>query len=425
MRSVYILLLLCLHVTVLAGCARIAAKAIIHTVDDPEPIKPPLEWAETVKLSNGSTIVILRTRYYTEPPELPIYDYINKPRNTESIEFTNPISGRHVRWSGDAYTRPLLVDIVDDVEYIMVHLPGKNYILNKYKCPLVPIVLLRYNEIKSDWMLVDKRSYPEKYIEGNLSIDRDPNKYRYEDIPNNYRSWKYEDKKYFKRKHFDTSCGNPIDKELGQKHTQELGSPSIEVALDVIKRQDFNPARITKTSVANTTEYKALEHDKNRVGRCTHMIESSQHEGALFVYFTKDDTDTKVVMPRGRVICDQDAIWFVDHASKNRIVTIRKYTPDGVFLYKLYFDKPAPIAWDTPVAKYFIGHIVYSSFRVKEGYLYFDWWDTQREWRRKLIQKGINGYIRRIMTVRVKEPLHDSREKAEIKGRVAHNGLAP
>jgi len=193
-----------------------------------------------------------------------------------------------------------------------------------------------------------------------------------------------------------TALAHPQGAALGlavdhQKNGNE--SPSMKATLEVLAQKTYDPVWIIKEDRdASVSKWSAIAWDKTRDDRCSTLL-TPETVGApqvqTWYLFAKDATRRKKARYTGFAICDPDAIWFQDYVIEKGRMVLTKFTAQGDFQYRISFEKP--------IEPYgFAGGIMLPTFRAQDGYLYFDWWNTN--------QSGWDRHVARSMQVRVKEP---------------------
>ncbi|MBI3431849.1 MAG: hypothetical protein HY018_06555 [Hydrogenophilales bacterium] len=174
-------------------------------------------------------------------------------------------------------------------------------------------------------------------------------------------------------------------------------SHSTKVALEVLEVKNFDPDWIIKGDIGTGfSKWSELTFDKVRATRCQTLLKPESVGAPLmqtWVLFTNDPTGRKKARYAGDVICDSDAIWFLDYVAESGRVTLTKFAINGDFRYRLSLEKPKPLYG-------FRGFIDIPTFQAKDGYLQFEWWDVT--------QSGGDMHVKRIMRVRANEPLVSS-----------------
>jgi hypothetical protein len=171
-------------------------------------------------------------------------------------------------------------------------------------------------------------------------------------------------------------------------------APSVNVTLEVLARQTYEPPWIIEEDPhASVSKWSTLAWDKAREDRCRTLLTTevaSAPQRQTWYLFKNDTTGRKKTPFTGGAICDPDAIWFEDYRSEKGRMVLTKYSTAGDFQYRISFQQP-----DEPGG--FRGAIMTPSFSARQGYLYFEWWNSQ--------QSGRDRRVTRAMQVRIKEPL--------------------
>jgi hypothetical protein len=178
---------------------------------------------------------------------------------------------------------------------------------------------------------------------------------------------------------------------LSHPQAREPGNAT-PVALEILTEKLYEPVWIIKNHDDGTTKWADLTFDKSRHDRCAQLLKLEKAGTPLmqgWFLFTADPTGRKKARYTGEVLCEAEALWFFDYAAERGKMTLTKYTAAGDLVYRISFDKPAPIYG-------FAGHIMSPTFREEAGYLNFDWWDSN--------QAGSDRHIKRSMKVRLAEP---------------------
>lgn len=169
-------------------------------------------------------------------------------------------------------------------------------------------------------------------------------------------------------------------------------SNAVPIALEILTEKIYEPVWIIKNHDDGTTKWADLVFDKPRHDRCAQLLKLEKAGTPLmqgWFLFTADPTGRKKARYTGEVLCEAEALWFFDYAAERGKMILTKYTPAGDLVYRISFDKPAPIYG-------FAGHIMNPTLKAEAGYLNFDWWDSD--------QAGRDRHIKRSMKVRLAEP---------------------
>ena len=178
---------------------------------------------------------------------------------------------------------------------------------------------------------------------------------------------------------------------LSHPQAREPGNAT-PVALEILSEKVYEPVWIIKNHDDGVTKWADLTFDKPRHDRCAQLLKLEKAGTPLmqgWFLFTADPTGRKKARYTGEVLCEAEALWFLDYAAERGKMILTKYTAAGDLLYRISFDKPAPIYG-------FAGHIMSPTFKEEAGYLKFDWWDSS--------QAGNDRHVKRSMKVRLAEP---------------------
>jgi hypothetical protein len=178
---------------------------------------------------------------------------------------------------------------------------------------------------------------------------------------------------------------------LSHPQAREPGNAT-PVALEILSEKLYEPVWIIKNHDDGITRWAELTFDKPRHDRCAQLLKLEKAGTSLmqgWFLFTADPTGRKKARYTGEVLCEAEALWFFDYAAERGKMILTKYTAAGDLVYRISFDKPAPIYG-------FAGHIMSPTFKEEAGFLNFDWWDSN--------QAGNDRHIKRSMKVRLAEP---------------------
>jgi len=180
---------------------------------------------------------------------------------------------------------------------------------------------------------------------------------------------------------------------LSKPRVQGDAAPSVNATLEVLGQKTYDPVWIIEEDPhANASKWSTIAWDKSRADRCKTLLTTevaTDPRRQTWFLFVNDATRQEKVPFTGNAICDPDAIWFEDYGSEKGRMVLTKFSSAGVFQYRISFQEPKE-----PYG--FPGAIMMPTFSAREGYLYFDWWNTT--------QSGWNRHVARSMQVRVKEP---------------------
>jgi hypothetical protein len=387
-------------------------------------------WSEDVLMHDSRVIKLEREVGYT-------FQFISDgggyPRFFDSwpdkywLKFKNPDTQEIIKWQGEQYYDPIMLDIVDKTAYLVVLGQPNKDTAKIYGCPDMPYIFLKYENSK--WKPIPVEQFPVSLHNANLSPDfpdgfpknSNPNSvennriidgnwrsYRdltqdevhnsigYADnglsyfqakIPRSYDDWQYGGKVGYKNERRSSDCRRP--RPLPAK--VKLPTPKL-ATLEILKTKDYNP-----DWVVGTEEWSRLVFSQSRYDYCKSLFKQVTTKD-LFIKerFVKDSTDQKNVPysefdihTGAKRVCEGDSIWFVAHLEIPNTITVTKYTTSGDLLYRIAFKKPDEV-------NSFIGYINEPSFRFENGYLNFEWWYFRGE--------GREWHIKRTLNVRFLEP---------------------
>lgn len=352
-------------------------------------------WSEDVLMHDSRVIKLEREVGYT-------FQFISDgggyPRFFDSwpdkywLKFKNPDTQEIIKWQGEQYYNPVLLDIVKGMPYLVVIGRPNKDTAKIYGCPDMPYIFLKYEN--SRWKLLAVEQFPIilknanlspkfPYRRGDLTQDEVHNEIGYSDkgssffqsvIPRNYDDWHYDYKVSYKNERLSGDCRPPRQVPTKVK----LPTPKL-VTLEILKTKDYNPEW-----VVGTEEWSRLVFSQSRYDYCKSLFKQVTTKD-LFVKerFVKDSTVQKNVPysefdvhTGAKRVCEGDSIWFVAHLETPNAITVTKYTTSGDFLYRLAFKRPDEVNG-------FIGYINEPSFHSENGYLNFEWWyfkDQASEW---------------------------------------------
>ena len=223
----------------------------------------------------------------------------------------------------------------------------------------------------------------------NAEAERSSRGFKMQAIPTDFASWQYGSKNSYRVGHYGDGCRHTVPSTADLSHPESPGQPSQPVSLDVLETKVFDPAW-----VMSNEEWSALSWDQAQDTRCQAFVKRVGDESDTptlrgWLLFVHDPTGRKKARPTGPMFCDGKALWFVDYAVERERTVLTKFTIAGDFVYRVSFAKPdAPAAMRRRIAQ--------STFRAENGYLAFEWRNSN--------QSGRERHVTRIMKVRVREP---------------------
>lgn len=327
------------------------------------------------------------------------------------LKFTHPDTHKTIKWQGEQYFDPVLLDIVDGVPYLVVHGRPDKSTEKIYGCPELPYIYLKYEEgFWGKWIPISVEKAPSILQDANLSpgypdvpkhsnlshdevlrnireVERSSGGSFQAKIPRSYDDWHNIYKNSYLNERRQGDCRPPR-----AQLPQAVLPAAIEGAPEILETINYTPDRI---SIGD--DWSNLVFDLKRGGECKKLFRPTDTndymQGQRFV---KDSTGKKPV-PYSRtaqfnmgvrVLCDE-YVWFVTHQEEKGKIVISKFTITGDLVYRTSFRNPHRIEG-------FVGYIRIPSLRSEGGYLYFDWLDFRdinREW-----------HIKRWLKMRLREP---------------------
>ncbi len=170
-------------------------------------------------------------------------------------------------------------------------------------------------------------------------------------------------------------------------------SSSEKIRLEILEEKVYDPVWVIKEEpMSNVSKWSELTWDSKRDERCKTLLKP-EIDGApqlqTWHLFVNDLSGRKKVRYTGIAICDPDAIWFLDYVIEKGRTVLTKYSANGDLIYRVGFDKPIePYGYP--------GGIIFRTFTVENGYLQFEWWNTN--------QSGRDMHVKRSLKVRFREP---------------------
>jgi hypothetical protein len=335
--------------------------------------------------------------------------------DTYSFEARNPDTGKTIKWSGERYVKPIMLDFVDGIPYLVVRSDKVFLNVKLYGCPEIPYAFLKYEQETSQWVPVLRNLAPKVLRMANLSEVYDgcymmngkrqtkefiASRYRGNkgssngsitaDIPENYDTWDYQFKDSYKNKRFKNDCRPPLPVES----EVVLPTPQ-EVALEIMEVNDYNPVRVLAEDEWGHLVFDKERYEDSEYGKSL-FKQADPNEPWMGKRFTKDLTGVKKVpynKPGFRTgvhrLCDKNYILYYAHLELPNKMVITKYTVTGDMLYRISFQNPGDVEG-------FRGYINTPSVKSENGYLTFEWWhfrDDNHKWE-----------IKRTLKVRLREP---------------------
>lgn len=344
------------------------------------------------------------------------------------IRFKHPDTRETITWQGEQYYKPVLLDLVDSIPYLVVNGRVSKKTEAIYGCPELPYIYLKYESgFFGKWSPIPVEKAPNVLRKSNLSpnypdfgqigttteaietkrrdgraprdmspadiqrkmssAERGSGGFFQQVIPRTYQEWNYMYKNNYLNERKQDDCRPPR-----APLPQVVLSTPIEGSPEVLETIEYTPDRI-----AFGDDWSNLVFDQKREGECKKFFRPTDRndymQGQRFI---NDSTGNKLV-PYSRtaqfnmgvrVLCDEH-VWFVTHQEEPGKIVISKFTVTGDLVYRTSFHNPNRIDG-------FTGYIWIPSLRSDGGYVYFDCLDfrnVNREW-----------HIKRWLKMRMREP---------------------
>lgn len=371
-------------------------------------------WSEDVRLHDGRLIKVEREVEWTFQlfsGDSGSPGFMNSWPDRFWLKFKLPDSQEVIQWQGEQHFRPVLLDIVNGVPYLIVFGHPTKETERNYGCPELPYIYLQFDPQNwGGWKAIPAEKAPEVLRRANLSPEypdigknhlstddvhrlmprfenSTANNFQQE-IPRSYKEWRYSYKNSHLNERRKGDCRPP--RTQPPPFILPAAADSSPELLDTI---DYMP------EFAPSKEERArMSFDDGRAEACKKLFRQTDPDDRMQDQrFVNDATGSKrVPYSKGgqfemgvRVICDEH-VWFVTHMEERGKIVITKFTPTGDLASRIRFLWPQEMQG-------FVGYISIPSLRSEGGYLYFDWQyfrEVEREWR-----------YRRILKMRVREPI--------------------
>lgn len=362
------------------------------------------------------------------------------------LKFTHPDTHKTIKWQGEQYFEPILLDIVDNIPYLVVMGSPNKSTEKIYGCPELPYIYLRYEEgFWGKWVPIPVEQAPSVLQEANLSPeypdfpraydpksdgdwdqeqggrwrplrDLSPKKVqamieRVEKrsqggfqarIPRNYDEWNYVYKNSRRNERKQGDCRPPL------QPLPDIPLPKpVDVELETVESTDY----IVKSA---NEYYKYLSEKKGTVTRanCVTLFRPPKPENLMLgERFVKDPTGNIRLpysgpspLPLGMLekrverYCDDKFVWFVAGHEELGKTIITKYSTSGDFFYNTRISNPK-----NTEGRMFAGKMVLDSITTENNFFYFYWnQDIKRPDDRTL------EYPNRMLKFRFREPAQES-----------------
>lgn len=360
-------------------------------------------WTEDVALHDGRQIRVEREVEWTAEIVLtdPFFGLPTLPHISKNwpdkfhIRFKHPDTQENIVWQGEQHYRPVVLDLVDGVPYLVVYGRVTKKTEAIYGCPELPYIYLKYeSEFVGTWSPVPVEKAPEELQRANLSlsypdfgsdsrrnlspadIQRAMPKssgYFQSEIPRTYDGW-----------HLKSKNSARNERNLGDCRPPPQPIPDIpipkptDVVLEVVVNRDYSlkypddfPDK-TVSAVQGTIT----------AGQCAPLFQIADADNVMLgERFVNDLTGTKklpytgpIPFPSGRMLeqrairyCNDKFIWFIAEHEEPEKRVITKYTISGDIIYNIQFTDPKTVD-----NKMYRG-MVPNSVTTEDGYFYFYW----------------------------------------------------
>lgn len=381
---------------------------------------PTERWVDEAVLHDGRTVEVRRSVDFNFG-QGELISALQRWPNQYSLTARNPDTGKTVRWSGERNFDPILLDFWERIPYLVIVASSVFSDLKQYGCPEIPYVFLRYEEREGQWKSIPASQFPQRLLLANLSFSYDGyymkggKRQSKEDIarrnelrektsggsmsriiPTTFESWRAKYKNDYRVSHYRDGCRHTVPSNDDPLHPQSAAQPSHRGTLEVVEIKDYEPVWVIKSesSGANSV-WDSLTWDRWQYEQCRKLVQlvgdnTDTPELRGWLLFVNDPTKRKKARNNSTIFCNDEAIWFPDYVTEPGRVVLAKFSITGDFLYKLSFDKPSHPGG-------FQGGIAYKSFTAKEGFIHFEWLNSN--------QSGTDRHIRRSMKVKIREPI--------------------
>ncbi len=381
---------------------------------------PTESWVDEALLHDGRTVEVRRSVDFNFG-QGELRSVLQRSPNQYSLTARNPDTGKTVSWSGERNFDPILLDFWEGIPYLVVVASSVFSNLKEYGCPEIPYVFLRYEVSEGRWISIPPSQFPQRLLLANLSLYYDgyymkggkhqskeeiasSNELREKTsggsrsriIPTTFESWRSKYKNEYRVSHYRDGCRHTVPSNDDPSHPQSPAQPSQRGTLEVTEKRDFDPVWIIKSESSGANSgWDSLTWDSDRYALCRKLVQlvgdnTDTPELRGWLLFVNDPTKEKKARNNFTIFCNAEAVWFPDYVAEPGRVVLTKFSIAGDFLYKLSFDKPSQ-------PEGFQGGIVYKTFTAKDGFLFFEWLNSN--------QSGSDRHIRRSMKVRIREPI--------------------
>lgn len=397
-----------------ASLEKIQNHLFAQDIQQTEPV-PPKQWSEDVVLQDGRRIKVDREVSYTFKHSIGDagsgFSVFTNRLSNHRIQFKLLDTGRIIDWQGDPLFTPVLLDVIDEIPYLVLAARPTKETERIYGCSELPFIYLQYDpKLPGKWKAVPEDRAPRALKRANLSFaeeaspkdhlsgdevqesitkkEKSSDRFIQRDIPRDYSEWRYQYKNSYRNERRRDDCRSP------RARVPQMVLPvPIEGYPEILETTDYAPDRITTGD-----DWSSFVFDKKREGACKSLFRPADPDDYMQGQpFVKDGSgnrpapysQTTQFNAGVRVLCDDEYVWFVTHQEEPGKIVISKFTVSGDLAFRTSFRNPDRVVG-------FTGYIRIPSLRSEGGYLYFDWLDFRdinREW-----------HIKRWLKMRMKEP---------------------
>lgn len=371
-------------------------------------------WTEDALLYDGRSLEVKREVEFVMRTSGELAGMFHSSPTTYWLKFKHPNTGKTIKWQGEPHFKPIMLDFVNGVPYLVVFGKPDQSNMKKYGCPDIPYVFLRYDEKTENWAPLQQGQIPKELKNANLAPSYDgtytptdnyhPSRHLVEtmiwsmgnatgglfqsNIPVNFDSWHYQGKLRYRNERDRNDC-----RPARQRPPEIALPPAQKIALEILESKDYTPELII-----NSDNWARLAFDRKEYTDCMTLLKPANPNDPLMngrYIFVKDKTGHNVMQfkpfaaPGLNTICDANNMWFTDYVGEDGMLILAKYSINGDMLYRIGFERP-----EAP--KGFLGGIMYPTFKSADGYLYFEWWNSNgTTWER---------HVKQSLRVRLREP---------------------
>lgn len=361
--------------------------------------KKSAEWTEEALLHDGRTIkvtiyaedVVSLNMWWPLPPVISTSLY---KLSTFRLNFLHPDTQEQITWYGAENLKPVLVDFVDGVPYLVIYGRPDKKSAKRFGCPELPYVYLK-NYRWTGWDPIPVEEAPMELRRANLaSINVDYGYHgknltqaevakqiefgeRWENhrfqaqIPRTYEEWNIKGKNGERNDRPVWDCRPPPQ----PRPDIVLPGPQ-DVELEVVESAEY-----WLTTQEQRQALHSVAKGPNKKTNCTELFAWADPENTMLgEAFVKDATHSKrlpysgpIPLPAGQMLerryeryCNGEFVWFVARREEKDRTHITKYTTEGDLVYNVRVVDP----FTNTRGDY---GMVEESFRSEDGFLSLYW----------------------------------------------------